>query len=119
MNKPIVKCIEINIEQSNLEGAINSRVLKDFNEFKKNNELTYCSMNQKSPKGNTIEVKFSTIIKYNTPLIDTDILLSDFSFFCKDNSNDFCQITKTDHNEGCFTAEFSVIRIYQLNFVNH
>lgn len=116
MNEPMIKTLEINVLKDNIEQVINTRILNDFNNFKNKNELIYCTMHQEKPKGNSIDVSFSTTIKYKDKVVDSSKLLRDFKNFQSYNNGDYCQITKTSHQDSMLIAEFTVFRTYQLNF---
>lgn len=112
----MIRNIKINVFKDNIEQTINSKILQDFNDFKNQNELIFCTMHQEKPKGNSIDVSFSTTIKYKDKLVDSGRLLGDFNTFKSYNTEDYCQITKTSHQDGTLIAEFTIFRTYQLNF---
>lgn len=116
MTQPMEKIIKITISKGNIEHQISSHIIKDFNDFKKNNEFIYCTMSQSKPNGNSIDTSWSTTIKYKDKLLDIDKVMRDFNLFCEYNKKDYCQITKMTCQEGVFVAEFTIFRTYLLDF---
>jgi hypothetical protein len=107
----------INIKSKDIEKQISMNIVKDYQEFKKKNELVYCSMHQSKPNGNLIDVTWSTTIRYNETLLDLSKVEQRFDDFNKTNYPDYCQITKITSQEGVHIVEFSAQRTYELHFL--
>lgn len=113
------KVVVINVDVSterDIYGKVSSTILSDFNEFKRRNELSYCTMHQSKPVENRIDVVWATTLKYRDRLIDTSKILNTFNSFCNDNQDEYCQITKMTCQEDTYVVEFSVFRTYVIHF---
>lgn len=91
---------------------LNAQILKDYEEFKKKNELIFCSCKQVEVSDDHIGVMWSTTRKYQT--FDTDKITEDFHAFMAENLGDQCSITKVTNQEHAHIVEFSLMRDYEL-----
>lgn len=88
-------------------------IMKDFNLFKKKNELTYCSLKQDSPRKNSIDVLWCCTVKYKGQDVDNqEKILQHYNNFVNNNKDEYCKIGKITCQDGCLSIEYIIHRIY-------
>lgn len=114
---PQEKTININIysDKNNIEKIVAKTILKDFLQFKSDNELNKCSLKQSKIKLNSIDVTFKTEKVYSN-LSDEDKIHSDFDEFILSNLTDSCQISNIHYEDDKYKVEYIIPRKYVLNF---
>lgn len=87
--------------------------LNDFIEFKKENELNYCTFNQKWLNNNIIETTWTTTVRFNTNLIQTNELEQKYNSIF--DTDDHYYVSKITCQENIHIVEFTIIRHYIKN----
>ena len=116
--EPKIKIINIDLhgKRYNMETKIAKTILRDFIKFKEDNELLNCSLEQSKPINNTIEVTWKFEKTYQNVNFNFEKIEQDFEKFAEFNNEDFCQLTKVRYNDFHVFVEYSIHKIYKLNF---
>lgn len=107
---PPTSYIVVSKDEKNLSQKINETLLLDYEEFKLQNELLYCSFKQNGDFVEPINVIYSTTRKYNG--FDLKKINRDFNLFVNDNKESFCTISKITNQDHTTIVEYSVLKNY-------
>lgn len=88
----------------------NHVLLNDFINFKKENELNYCTFNQRWLAKDIVETTWTTTIRFNSSLNESGELENRYNNLI--NTSDHSYISKITCQESIYIAEISVIRHY-------
>lgn len=119
MNFEVVR-INCDLDRNKRYLTLNQYILEDFDRFKKNNELLFCSLHSPTEldlrDNQTNKVSWTTTRKYKNEH-DIKKVFSDFENFTITNSKYNCQISKMTCQDDTYVVEYTIFMQYIINFV--
>ncbi|MNJ90462.1 hypothetical protein D3C87_80590 [compost metagenome] len=114
MNFEVIR-VDYDLDRNERYLMANRYILDDFEKFKKNNELLFCSLHATKKldlrDNATNEVYWSTTRKYKNEN-DLKKIFLDFENFSKINVNYNCQISKMTCQDDTYIIEYSIFMQY-------